>query len=144
MERQHIERTAGWMDQQKRFTEISTQTLLNVWGLKKPVGELDVPHKKMAGFVLETLLASFGLKFESGLFEEIVDSFYPELNDTLQGKMTVNHKSLAARISGNGIVTGVKYAPVLTSPLELGSISPLKVKKNNGIPTVDFESGDVL
>lgn len=140
---ENILRTNYWLENQKLLANNSIAKLLNSWGLNVPLTKLTPDKKKQAGFVMETVMAAYGLFFEDGILDQIVDGFYPSLDGRLQGKLTDNHKSLAVSIHGDGINTAVKYAPVLTGSLEIGALSPLKVALNGNDGVLSFAVGDV-
>lgn len=137
---ENILRTNYWLEKQKILTNNSIIKLLEGWGLNLPLNKLTPDKKKQAGFVVETIMASYGLFFDDGILDQVVENFYPSLDGHLQGKLTDNHKSLAISIHGDGINTAVKYAPVLTGPLEIGVLSPLKVTNDE---VLNFEVDDV-
>lgn len=128
MEKGLQDRTSLWMEGEKQKVSGSLGRLLNVWGLNKPLLDLDTAQKRKATFVLETVMAAYGLNLNNEVSSQIIKGFYPLLDDGLKGTLTENHNSLAVRINGDGISTPMKYAPVLTGSLEIGSISPLKIK----------------
>jgi len=138
------ERTMGWLEHQKQEVDHSIGKLLNAWNINQPLSNLNPFQKKQAGFVLETLMAAYGLHIPQLLLTQIIESFYPGLDDHLKGGLTDNHKSLAVKIYGEGIATAIKYAPVLSGANEIGYVSPLNIVEVNGKTILNFDHEDPL
>jgi len=135
------ERTNGWMESQKRLVDNSIDLLINSWGLNKALKDLNPLQKKQAGFVMETMMAAYGLNISPALLSQVVEDFYPGIDDHLKGGLTDNHKSLAVTIHEDGVATAVKYAPVFVGEKEIGIVSPLKIYDAGEKTKVNFGNG---
>jgi len=133
-------RSTNWMEYQKNAIGESLEHLLYAWQINKPLEEMLPLEKKKASFVLETVAGAYGINIDDTTKEIIEHGFYPHLDHGLKGKLTINHRSLAASIQGNGIYTPVKYIPVLMGEGGIGTVSPLSVINAEDAHTLQFQT----
>jgi hypothetical protein len=84
-------RSSEWLNLQAEAVNHSLDRLLSVWGVDKPLAELNKFEKKQLGFVIDTVLAAYGLNIEQPLLQELISGFYLQLEEDFRAGLTDNH-----------------------------------------------------